>query len=173
MPGEWWGNPVNWDSVDRAKLINWRNMNRYRKLESMEAVQYTGEPLPGITCEGTPEQRNANGCDNTRAHLPHIHSKSMGGLDVVKPGDWIMPVLGGPFCRVPDGMFRQHFEVPGPVEVVVPVVETAPLALPDPTPAALEQVLGNIAQASVANVDGQAGPQDPTVWGQNSVPPTE
>lgn len=150
-------------------------MTRYRKLESMEAVQYTGETIPGVTCEGTEEQRRANGCDNTRAHMPHIHSRSMGGLDVVKPGDWIMPVPGGPFCRVTDGMFRQHFEVPeevAPVEVAVaqgidtaPPVDTAPSALPDPTPAALAQVLGNIEAQSQA---GNAGD-----YGQNSgAPPT-
>lgn len=90
-------------------------MNSYRSLQTHLAIQYVGEPIPGVTCEGTEEQRKVNGCEGSRGHMPHVHTTSVGGLDVLRPGDWIMPVDGGPFCRVPDGMFRLYWEVPPPV----------------------------------------------------------
>lgn len=98
----------------------------YRSLEVIKAVQYQGEVIPDVTCEGSEKQRLFNGCDNTRAHLPHVHTQAVGGLTVLKTGDWIFPLNGGPFGVAPDMKFRSHWEVrPEPVEF-----EPEPAALP-------------------------------------------
>lgn len=105
-------------------------MQRYRSLESKEAVQYLGEPIPDVTCEGTGDQKMVNGCDPSRAHLPHVHTAATGGLTCLKPGDWIMPIVGGPFVAVSDGLFRSYFEVPPPSPglFLVPAPEPEPIA---------------------------------------------
>lgn len=126
-------------------------MDKYRKFETTTAVQYSGEPIPDVTCEGTREQRDVNGCDNTRGHLPHVHTRSIGGLTVLQKGDWIQPVVGGPFQVWSDANFRAYHEVPdltgggtaltgidGPV--LVPAPEPAasgpgPVLVPAPKPA--------------------------------------
>lgn len=131
MPGEWWGTPANWDSVVCGKLIVWKFedlMQKYRKLETVEAVQYQGEPIEGVTCEGTETQRAVGGCDNTRAHFPHAHTRAIGGLNVLKAGDWILPQPGGPFMVLSDEKFRGYCEVPVVAPVVAPV-NTAPPAI--------------------------------------------
>jgi len=106
-------------------------MQAYRQKATSFAVQYTGEPIEGVTCGGSSTDetvrqaaRQLNGCDPSRAHLPHVHTAQVGGLGIVTPGCWIMPVRGGPFCVVEDAQFRAHFEVPLLVE-------------PDAAPAAL------------------------------------
>lgn len=127
-------------------------MEKYRKFETVQAVQYLGEPIPDVTCEGTKEQRAVGGCDNTRAHLPHVHTRAIGGLTVIQKGDWIEPVTGGPFRVWSDANFRAYQEVPdltgggaaltgvdGPV--LVPAPEPAasgpgPVLVPAPRPAA-------------------------------------
>jgi hypothetical protein len=97
-------------------------MQAYRQKATSFAVQYTGEPIEGVTCGGSSTDetvrqaaRQLNGCDPSRAHLPHVHTAQVGGLGIVTPGCWIMPVRGGPFCVVEDAQFRAHFEVPAPV----------------------------------------------------------
>lgn len=99
-------------------------MQAYRSTATSLAVQYTGEPIPDVTCGGSsPDEtirhaaRQLNGCDPSRAHMPHVHTAEVGGLGVVTPGCWIMPVRGGPFCVVEDAQFRAHFEVPEPVTI--------------------------------------------------------
>lgn len=131
-------------------------MNSYRSLQTHLAIQYVGEPIPGVTCEGTEEQRKVNGCEGSRGHMPHVHTTSVGGLDVLRPGDWIMPVDGGPFCRVPDGMFRLYWEVPPPVPPAIKA-QTAPTPLSDQ----LIPLLDNI-QAMHRDVSGARPPLEPT-----------
>lgn len=103
-------------------------MQAYRQKATSLAVQYTGEPIAGVTCDGSSSDptisqaaRQLNGCDPSRAHLPHVHTAQVGGLGIVTPGCWIMPVRGGPFCVVEDAQFRAHFEVPEVVAAALPV----------------------------------------------------
>lgn len=107
-------------------------MQPYRKLETRLAVQYQGDPIPDVTCEATEKQLEVNGCgsDSRRIH-PHVHTMSVGGLDVLRPGDWIMPVPGGPFCRVDDATFRSYFEVPA---AEVPAAPAPLIATPESAP---------------------------------------
>lgn len=132
-------------------------MQAYRQKATSLAVQYTGKPIPDVTCGGSSTDeavrqaaRQLNGCDPSRAHLPHVHTAQVGGLGIVTPGCWIMPVRGGPFCVVEDAQFRAHFEVPEPfVEnppspppaepypdpPAEPYIDPVPAAEPDPLPA--------------------------------------
>ncbi len=82
---------------------------RYRLRETREAVQYTGSPIAGVTCTGN---RDLHGCDQSRMALPHVHTIAPGGLTVLHPGDWILPVAGGPFSVLHDAEFRAYYEVP-------------------------------------------------------------
>ncbi len=117
-------------------------MTHYRSLATLPAEQYLGVPIPGITCDG---DRDKHGCDSSRGHLPHVHSNTVGGLTVLKYGDWIMPQAGGPFAVAPDAEFRAYYEVPEatPVPSVVfetrtyadGVVATGPGPLPETSPA--------------------------------------
>ena len=109
-------------------------MKTYRSLNTIEAVQYQGAPIPGITCDGhTNEQSRMNaGCDSSRVHLPHVHGNAIGGMIVLKVGDWIFPVQGGPWGVASDGKFRGSWEVPAeakaptfPDEVSLAVVPEA------------------------------------------------
>ena len=99
-------------------------MNTYRSKETIQAEQYTGAPIPGVTCQGTPEERQVHGCDGTRAHLPHVHTQSTGGLDVLQPGTWIFPVRGGPFGVASDARFRANWEVDPGEPLLTPHIPT-------------------------------------------------
>lgn len=87
-------------------------MTRYRLLETVAAVQYTGDAIPDITCDGTEPEYARNGCDASRRHVRHAHTQAIGGMTVLQAGDWILPVSGGPFRVVPDAEFRSVVEVP-------------------------------------------------------------
>lgn len=91
-------------------------MDRYRLLETVAAVQYTGWAIPDVTCEGTDPQYAQHGCDSSRRYVHHAHTQAVGGMTVLQPGDWILPVPGGPFRVVPDAEFRSVVEVPEVVE---------------------------------------------------------
>lgn len=84
-------------------------MPDYRSKATITADQYVGEVIPDVICDGN---RDKHGCDGSRAHMPHVHTRANGGITVVKPGDWIVAVRGGPFDVYPDGMFRSLYEVP-------------------------------------------------------------
>lgn len=88
-------------------------MERYRSLQTIEAVQFTGTAIPDVTCHGTPEEVTTNGCDSSRKQHPHVHTKETGGMHVLIPGDWIYPVSGGPWAVATDALFRASWEVPG------------------------------------------------------------
>lgn len=83
----------------------------YRSLQTIDALQYTGDPIPEVTCSGVDDDYQKNGCDGTRKHLPHVHTRALGGLTVLKPGDWIMPEQGGPFDVASDEKFQANWEV--------------------------------------------------------------
>ena len=69
--------------------------------------------------------RAANGCDATRAGLPHVHTKAVGGITVIAPGWWIFAVPGGPWAAQPDATFRAGWEIPEPGGVTHEQVEAA------------------------------------------------
>lgn len=108
-------------------------MNTYRSIETIQAIQYTGEPVAGVTCAGTPAEVQLSGCDASRKHLPHVHTQSIGGMTILKAGDWVFPVAGGPFGTASDGKFRSHWEVSVPTPVALPVAVSvpAPVAVPE------------------------------------------
>lgn len=87
-------------------------MKTYRSTHTIDALQFNGDPIPGVTCTGVDDDYQKNGCDGTRKHLPHVHTKAIGGLTVLKPGDWIMYEPGGPFDVASDQKFQAHWEVP-------------------------------------------------------------
>lgn len=87
-------------------------MDKYRLLETVEAVQYAGEAIPDVTCEGSDPEFRLNGCDSSRRFVRHVHTSEVGGMTVLKPGDWILPVSGGPYRVVADAEFRSVVEVP-------------------------------------------------------------
>lgn len=91
-------------------------MTTYRSLATLDAIQYHGEPIPGVTCDGN---RDKYGCDSSRAHLTHVHTRAIGGITVLKDGDWIMRSDGGPFAVAEDAEFRKCYEVPQ-VHVSIP-----------------------------------------------------
>lgn len=115
-------------------------MTHYRSKTTLEAVQYTGQPIPDVTCEGDSTDkdrreaaRQRNGCDGNRAHLPHVHTQVVGGLSPLILGMWVFPVIGGPFGVASDAKFRASWEVPEPavdVPTPEPVVEPEPTKLP-------------------------------------------
>lgn len=100
-------------------------MNTFRSRATQEAVQYLGEPIPDVVCDGDFAE---HGCDHSRKHLPHVHSKQTGGMTMLRVGDWIMPQKGGPFVVASDADFRSYFEVPAEA---IP----ADKAIPDDSPA--------------------------------------
>lgn len=108
-------------------------MNTYRSLSVIKAVQYTGSPIPDVTCGGSDHEHREKGCDSSRRYHLHVHTAAVGGMTVLKPGDWIYPVSGGPFAVAADDKFRQGFEVPAPM--TAPMTEPEPLvyAVPDGT----------------------------------------
>lgn len=121
-------------------------MTTYRSTRTIEAVQYTGQPIPGITCDGSHDNeairnkaRFAAGCDASRAHLPHVHANVTGGMIVLMATDWIYAVPGGPFAVLHDQDFRAAFEVPA-----APAVEPEPESEPAPVPAPVEEPKGGI-----------------------------
>ena len=101
-------------------------MNTYRSTQTIEAQQFTGEPIPDVTCGGSPDEVQAHGCDSSRKHLPHVHTQAIGGMTVLKPGDWIFPVHGGPWGVATDARFRSSWEVPAPLAAVPPSAVTKP-----------------------------------------------
>ena len=101
-------------------------MNRYRSLETLQAIQYLGEPIPDVTCHGTPEQVQTNGCDPSRKQHPHVHTQATGGMTVLKVGDWIFPMAGGPWGVASDARFRGSWEVPAAAPLVVAAQAEAP-----------------------------------------------
>ncbi len=107
-------------------------MQTYRSKQTLEAVQFTGTAIPGVTCDGSSLDKDtreaakfANGCDSSRAHLLHVHTKDTGGMKVLKPSDWIFPVEAGPFGVADDAKFQSHWEVPGTQPVVAEQAEQA------------------------------------------------
>lgn len=96
-------------------------MTSYRSLETIKAVQYQGEPIPDVTCQGSNEEFLSNGCDSSRRNVPHVHTMAVGGMTCLQKGDWIFPLHGGPFGVASDAKFRSHWEVP---EVIPPAVAT-------------------------------------------------
>jgi hypothetical protein len=85
-----------------------------------------------VTCLGSStdpavrdKARAANGCDATRAGLPHVHTKAVGGITVIAPGWWIFAVPGGPWAAQPDETFRGGWEIPEPGGVTHEQVEAA------------------------------------------------
>lgn len=87
-------------------------MQSYRSKQTIQAVQYKGDPIPDVTCAGGADERIKNNCAPMFAHLPHVHTKATGGLTCLKPGDWIVPERGGPFAVASDARFRTSYEVP-------------------------------------------------------------
>jgi hypothetical protein len=106
-------------------------MKTYRSKQTIQAVQYLGDPIPGITCHGTEAERMKSGCDSSRCHLPHIHTKAVGGMTVLRVGDWIFEEDDGPFAMKHDAGFRAFWEVPEDA--------SEPVVAPIPTPAATEK----------------------------------
>jgi hypothetical protein len=109
-------------------------MNSYRSLQTIQAEQYLGDPIPGVTCHGSPAEVQANGCDSSRKNIPHVHTKETGGMHVLKVGNWIFPVAGGPFAVADDVRFRSNWEVPAPtplVPVATPADPAINILLPD------------------------------------------
>lgn len=105
-------------------------MNRYRSLSTVDAVQYQGAPIPGVTCPGSgdPEARHKYGCDPNRGQLAHVHANVTGGIAVLKEGDWIFAAAGGPWAVWPDEKFRGYYEVP---EVGAAELEAFPVVNPE------------------------------------------
>lgn len=96
-------------------------MTTYRSLQTIEAIQYAGEPIPAVTCSGEGEDQKRYGCTGL-AGVPHVHTAAVGGAHRLEPGDWIFPVpKGGPFDVASNGKFRAYWEVP----VMVPVMGQA------------------------------------------------
>lgn len=119
-------------------------MNTYRSHSTIDAVQYTGVAIEGITCGGSDAEFAARGCDPSRRKHTHVHTAATGGITVLQPGDWIYPIPGGPWGVAGDQKFRGHWEVPSIVEdlkaiddilaepeapEVVPTPEVAPLQI--------------------------------------------
>ncbi len=86
-------------------------MKSYRSTATIRAVQYLHEAIPGIVCYGLPADLKEHGCDSSRKHQPHVHTTATGGMTVLKKGDWIMPVAGGPFEVSSDKNFRAGWDV--------------------------------------------------------------
>jgi hypothetical protein len=116
-------------------------MQTFRSLATIEATQYTGIPIPDITCHGEEEKFMANGCDASRRYVPHVHSRAVGGMTALKAGDWIIAEAGGPFKVIPDPLFRAQYEVAAPVtaprqagtaQILRPALRTGPQAAPAP-----------------------------------------
>lgn len=98
---------------------------RYRSLETIEAVQYTGDTIPGVTCSGSDAEVQEHGCDSSRKRHTHVHTTATGGMTVLKESDWVFPMPGGPFGTASDAKFRSHWEVPVIDSVVDPVADDA------------------------------------------------
>lgn len=102
-------------------------MTTYRSKQTISAVQFIGDPIEGVTCLGSsPDKdiaekaRQANGCDSSRAHMPHVHTKDVGGMKVLTHGMWVFAEPAGPWGTKSDAGFRAFWEVPNEV-VAAPV----------------------------------------------------
>ena len=150
-------------------------MTKYRSLQTIEAIQYTGTPIADVTCEPLADaneeaqRREKNGCDTNRAHLTHVHTNVPGGLTVLKHGDWISRVPGGPFTAIPDLQFRTNWEVstatpkpepdggktvtaPAPAKVAAPA---EPAEQRHPEPAAAEETTAPAAHGPAGRFGGK------------------
>lgn len=141
-------------------------MTTYRSKETIQAVQFQGSPLPGVTCDGSSLDKDtreaakyAAGCDPSRAHHLHVHTQDTGGMKVLKPGDWIFPLIGGPWGTASDEKFRGHWEVPE--------VKTRP------TIEELQKILDNEGDVPViVHSDGSvSAPEPPVISATNSITP--
>lgn len=125
-------------------------MTIYRSLQTIQAEQFTGTAVPDVTCGGSPEEVAANGCDSSRKQHLHVHTQATGGMTVLKPGDWIFPLIGGPWGVANDEKFRAHWEVPASV-VTDPVLEEPALS-PAPSPKTLDELLAEQNLPSVEEI---------------------
>lgn len=121
-------------------------MITYRSKDTIQAVQFTGDAIPDITCGGSPAEVQANGCDSSRKQHLHVHTQAIGGMTVLQPSDWIFAVPGGPWGTASDGKFRAHWEVPA--------------ATTKPTIAELETTFAVLSPTTCAEAHGSlaAGP---------------
>jgi hypothetical protein len=158
-------------------------MKTYRSKQTIEAVQFLGAPIEGVTCQGTPAERQVHGCDSSRAHLLHVHTKDTGGMKVLKPGDWIFPELNGPWGTKSDAGFRSFWEVPPektPVEPEVsavagtfPADSEVPVADPvvSPLPPREPSTVDNIPVSQIAaNAQAAVDPSWKTLQEQSATP---
>ena len=132
-------------------------MTTYRSLETLQAVQYTGAPIEGVTCSGTPEEVQKHGCDSSRKHLPHVHTQAVGGMTVLAPGMWIFPLHGGPFGVAPDVRFRSNWEVPKEVVAAEPEAFPGEAQGADGQPVSLAAVPEQIPAPSLDDMLREAG----------------
>ena len=144
-------------------------MNRYRSLETIQAVQYLGEPIPGVTCHGSEDEVRANGCDSSRKIHPHVHTQAIGGMTVLKTGDWIFPLPGGPFGVASDTRFRGSWEVPAPEPVLTPVIGAETVELPTVSAEASTSKVVEIPQPAPLVTPGPAAPA--LFTGNTATPP--
>lgn len=131
-------------------------MNTYRSLSVIKAVQYTGSAIPDVTCSGSDQEYRERGCDTSRRYHPHVHTVQTSGITVLKTGDWIYPVFGGPFAVVSDEKFRTGFEVPPPAEppqVQLPAVEQTVSLLEAETPVSTPEVPEAFNSAALSPAD--------------------
>ena len=143
-------------------------MKTYRSLETIQAVQFQGDPIPGVTCHGSAEEVQANGCDASRKNHPHVHTMDTGGMKVLQKGDWVFPVRGGPFGVASDEKFRSHWEVPVHVEAPPATQNDAAVNVLLPTAgvsATVEHIRTIVAEQAAAPVLPEATPT-PLVSGQ-------
>ncbi len=128
-------------------------MTTYRSKQTISAVQFQGAEIPGVTCHGGGDEpiarakvRMDNGCDSSRAHLPHVHANVTGGMQILSPGWWIFPVDGGPWGACTDEKFRASWEVPDGAAEAPAIEEPAAIdAAPSaPDPAAFSEPVPTI-----------------------------
>lgn len=147
-------------------------MTKYRSLETLEAVQYLGVPIPGVTCDGDSEDavirakaRETHGCDSSRGNHPHVHTQAVGGMSVLVPGMWIFPIRGGPWGVAADARFRGSWEVPKPAEALPPAPAPKSSTLP-PLPKRIPAVLDR-APKTQDDLDAEAEFADSVTVGSN------
>lgn len=116
-------------------------MNTYRSLNTIQAVQFTGDPIHGVTCGGSESEVFANGCDSSRKQHIHVHANVTGGMVVLQPGDWIFPVSGGPWGVASNAKFCGAWEVP---DVKPATIEGLEAILNGPEPIVYVQKDGSV-----------------------------